>query len=259
MQLAGKTAVITGGGTGIGQAIALAFAREGCRVAIGGRRLDKLREVVTAWEKENSSAVSRAASNAATAAPTVIAHEIDVAERASVDAFFAWVREKLGPVDILVNNAGVNLVRRSMRELDPADWDRLVAVNATGSYNCLRAALPDMRQRHDGVVINISSISGKRAGLLGGVAYNASKFAQTALATSVALEEGKNHIRVSTIFPGEVETPILEQRPTPVSAERRAVILQPEDVAAAALFIATLPKRAHVPELIIKPTVHDYA
>lgn len=255
MQLAGKTAVVTGGGTGIGQAIALAFAREGCRVAIGGRRLDKLEEVVAAWNAEQSSAPARASREPR----PILAHELDVADRASVDAFFAWVRDKLGTVAILVNNAGANLARRSMRELDPADWDRLVAVNATGSYNCLRAALPAMRERKDGVVINISSISGKRAGLLGGVAYNASKFAQAALATSVALEEGKNYIRVSTIFPGEVETPILEHRPTPVSAERRAVILQPEDVAAAALFIAKLPKRAHVPELIIKPTVHDYA
>ncbi len=259
MQLAGKTAVITGGGTGIGQAIALAFAREGCRVAIGGRRLDKLEEVVAAWRHETQHSASKAPGDSEAAAPTVLAHEVDVADRSSVDAFFAWVRDKLGPVDILVNNAGVNLARRLMSELDPADWDRLVAVNATGSYNCLRAALPDMRERKSGVVINISSIAGKRAGLLGGVAYNASKFAQTALATSVALEEGKNHIRISTIFPGEVETPILEHRPTPVSAERRAVILQPEDVAAAALFIALLPPRAHVPELIIKPTVHAYA
>ncbi|MGE0534504.1 MAG: SDR family oxidoreductase [Pirellulales bacterium] len=257
MLLAGRTAVITGGGTGIGQAIALAFAREGCRVAIGGRRLDKLQEAVAAWEKEKPPAASRAGSQAA--APTVVAHELDVADRRSVDAFFAWARQQVGPVDILVNNAGVNLVRRSMRELDPADWDRLMAVNATGSYNCLRAVLPDMRERRDGLLIHVSSISGKRAGLLGGVAYNASKFAQTALANTVALEEGKNYIRVSTIFPGEVETPILEHRPTPVSAERRAVILQPEDVAAAALFIAGLPKRAHIPELIIKPTVHDYA
>ncbi|MBX9790240.1 MAG: SDR family NAD(P)-dependent oxidoreductase [Pirellulales bacterium] len=256
MQLAGKTAVITGGGTGIGQAIALAFAREGCRVAIGGRRLDKLEEVVAAWNAEQSSAPAQAATREP---QPILARELDVADRTSVDAFFSWVRDKLGPVAILVNNAGANLARRSMRELDPADWDRLVAVNATGSYNCLHAALPDMRERKDGVVINISSIAGKRAGLLGGVAYNASKFAQTALATSVALEEGKNYIRVSTIFPGEVETPILEHRPTPVSAERRAVILQPDDVAAAALFIAKLPKRAHVPELIIKPTVHDYA
>ncbi len=120
-----------------------------------------------------------------------------------------------------------------------------------------RACLPALRAAH-GVVVNISSVSGQAGDPLMGP-YNASKFAQTGLATSVALEEGKNHIRISTIFPGEVETPILEHRPTPVTDAHRAVILQPEDVAAAALFIALLPPRAHVPELIIKPTVQAYA
>lgn len=257
MQLAGKTAVITGGGTGIGEAIALAFAREGCRVAIGGRRLEPLQKVVASWDKETAG--DKATGSKSSAAQPILAHELDVADRASVEKFFAWAHDKLGAIHILVNNAGVNLAKRMMGELDPADWDRLMAVNATGSYNCLRAVLPEMRERKDGLVINTSSIAGKRAALLGGVAYNASKFAQTGLATSVALEEGKNHIRISTIFPGEVETPILEHRPTPVTDAHRAVILQPEDVAAAALFIALLPKRAHVPELIIKPTVHAYA
>ena len=256
MQLAGKTAVITGGGTGIGEAIALAFAREGCRVAIGGRRLEPLQKVVAAWDKVR--ACDKGNESKSGTLP-VLAHELDVADRASVDRFFAWAHDKLGAIHILVNNAGINLVKRMMGELDPADWDRLLAVNATGSYNCLRAVLPEMRERKDGLVINTSSIAGKRPALLGGVAYNASKFAQTALATSVALEEGKNHIRISTIFPGEVETPILEHRPTPVTDAHRAVILQPEDVAAAALFIALLPPRAHVPELIIKPTVQAYA
>jgi NADP-dependent 3-hydroxy acid dehydrogenase YdfG len=107
--------------------------------------------------------------------------------------------------------------------------------------------------------VNICSIAGKRASVLGGVAYSASKFAMTALGGTVALEEGRHGIRVTTIFPGEVETPILDRRPVPVSAEHRARILQPADVADAVLMIACLPPRAHVPELIIKPTSQDYA
>ena len=242
MKLEGKRALITGGGTGIGRAIALAFASEGCRVAISGRRQDKLDAVAADYRGKYP----------------ILTHTVDVADRASVDALFAWAAKELGPIDILVNNAGINLPKRLMSELAPEDWDRLIGVNATGAYNCLRAVLPQMRAREDGLVINISSISGKRAGVLGGVGYNASKFALSALATTVAVEEGHRHIRISSILPGEVETPILEHRPVPVSAERRAQILQPEDIAAAALMIALLPARAHVPELVIKPTVHEY-
>ncbi len=114
----------------------------------------------------------------------------------------------------------------------PEQWDQMMAINATGAYNCMHAVLPQMRERHDGLIMNISSIAGKRAANLGGIAYCASKFAMTALGTAVGLEEANNGIRVTNIYPGEVETPILEQRPEPVSQERRAAMLQPEDVAA---------------------------
>lgn len=242
MQLAGKTAVVTGGGTGIGKGIALALAAEGCRVAVTGRRADKLAEAVAEAGEHK-----------------LLARKADVANRQDVAELFDWVAGELGPVDILVNSAGVNVPKRSMAELAPQDWDLLMGVNATGVYNCMRAVLPDMRRRRDGLIVNISSIAGKRAGLLGGVAYCAAKFAMTALGGTVALEEGKNGIRITTIFPGEVETPILDHRPVPVSAEHRARILQPEDVAAAVVMIARLPARAHIPELIIKPTSQDYA
>src|SRR5262249_58923672 len=102
----------------------------------------------------------------------------------------------------------------------PPDWDRVLAINATGVYNAMHAVLPQMRERKDGLIINISSISGKRAAAIGGVAYNASKFAVAALSTSVSNEESQNNIRITTIFPGEVDTPILEHRPQPVSAQR---------------------------------------
>ena len=146
-----------------------------------------------------------------------------------------------------------------MAEIDPGDWDRMLQINATGAFNCIHAALPRMRERRAGLIINISSVAGKRASLLSGVAYNASKFAATALGTSVGLEEGNNGIRVTNIYPGEVNTPILDERPQPVSEEHRARILQPEDIALAAVMIARLPPRAHIPELVIKPTHQPYA
>ncbi len=242
MTLRDKTALVVGGGTGIGAAVALRFAAEGCRVAIAGRREDKLREVAAQHSGQ----------------PPIALRATDVADRHSVAQLIDWAQQTLGRIDILVNSAGINVPKRSMAELAPEDWDRLLAVNATGAYNCMRAVLPGMLQRRDGLIINISSIAGKRAGLLGGVAYNASKFAMTALGTTVGLEVAEQGVRVSTIFPGEVDTPILQNRPVPVTAEHRARILQPEDVAAAALLIASLPPRAHVPELIIKPTTQAY-
>lgn len=241
-RLAGKTALVTGGATGIGQAIAIALAGEGCRVAIAGRREDKLREAAAAWQ----------------ATPPILTHTVDVSDRASVAELFHWADQNLGHVDILVNGAGINTPKRMMADMPPETWDEVMAINATGAYNCIHAVLPQMRSRKDGLIININSISGQRASLLGGVAYAASKFAMTALGTAVALEEGKNGIRVTSICPGEVDTPLLGRRPVPVSAENLARILQPKDVADAVLMVACLPPRAHVYELIIKPTFQDF-
>lgn len=242
MKLAGKTALVTGGGTGIGKAIALALAAEGCHVAVAGRREGPLREVADSFTGE----------------PKIEVLTADVGDRESATALVTKATELLGQIDILVNNAGTNTPKRLLRDLDPADWDRLMAVNATGAYNCIHGVVPAMVERGDGLIINISSTSGKRAGLLGGVAYNASKFAMAALGISAALELGDKGIRVTNIFPGEVETPILDARPVPVSAEHRARILQGEDIAAAVLMIACLPPRAHVAELVIKPTTQAF-
>ncbi|MFG0295192.1 MAG: SDR family oxidoreductase [Maioricimonas sp. JB045] len=244
MQLQDKTALVTGGGTGIGAGIAMGLARAGCRVAITGRREEKLREVADAYRKSDGG--------------ELLVHASDVADRDSVQELFEWADGELGRVDILVNSAGINVPKRKMAELDPADWDKLIQVNATGAYNTIRAVLPQMRERKDGLIINISSIAGLRASLLGGVAYSASKFAMTVLGTCVGLEERENGIRVTNVYPGEVETPILDARPNPVSAEHRARILQPEDIASLVVTVASLPPRAHVPDLVIKPTTQEF-
>jgi NADP-dependent 3-hydroxy acid dehydrogenase YdfG len=242
LSLAGKTALVTGGGTGIGYGVAVALAQAGCRVAISGRREEVLREAAQKYQGK----------------PPITYCQADVADRESVERLFDWATRELKQIDILVNSAGVNVAKRLMAELTPENWDLLMEVNATGAYNCIRKVLPQMLQRKDGLIVNISSIAGKRAGLLGGVAYNASKFAMAALGISVAAEVGASGIRVTNVFPGEVDTPILLNRPVPVTAEQRAKILQPEDVGAAVLMIACLPPRANVPELVIKPTSQLY-
>ncbi|MFZ5831046.1 MAG: SDR family oxidoreductase [Planctomycetota bacterium] len=240
MTLQGKNVLIAGGGSGIGLGIAQALLSEGCRVAVTGRTEETLRAV-------------------AEATPALRFRTCDVSDRAQVAALFDWFHEELGPLAILVNSAGINTKRRSTAELSGEDWDRILAINTTGAFNCVQAALPEMRERRDGLIVNIGSISGKRALKLAGMAYSASKFAMDALGTAVRLEEAVNGIRVTNIHPGEVATPILKQRPVPVPPERIAQMLQPEDLGALVVAIAKLPPRAVVPELIITPLYQEYA
>lgn len=247
--LQGQTVIITGGATGIGFGIAEAFVRQGAHVAIGSRRSDV---VQTAVAQLQSVAQSLSLSS------RILGFPLDVTDRESVHAFFAEVSQTFDRIDILVNGAGVNIKNRSMAEMQPEQWDSVMAINATGAYNAIHAVLPGMRARHSGLIINISSVTGKRALALGGVAYAASKFAMTALGTCVANEFGVEGIRVTNIYPGEVDTPILEQRPVPVSAEQREKILRPSDVGQAVVALAALPPRVHIPELVIKPVHQSY-
>lgn len=236
--LSGKKAVVVGAGTGIGQAIARGLDAAGVRVAIGGRRESALAE---------------------TAAGTgMLTHAIDVACRESTQSFFEWATAQLGEIDMLINAAGVNIKNRSMAEMSPEQWDQVVAINATGAYNCMHAVLPAMRARRAGTIINVSSIAGKRAIALGGIAYSASKFAMTALGTCVANEVAPDGVRVTNLYPGEVNTPLLEQRPVPVDEAHKQRILQPEHVAELVLAILALPPAVHVPEVVIKPLTQGW-
>ena len=240
--LKGKNCLVIGGGSGMGAATALLLAEKGSSVAISGRREKNLREV---------------ASRNASGNP-LLTRPADVTERESLERLFDWFDQELGQLDVLVDAAGVNVPRRSIEELSEDDWDTVIRINLTGAFDCMRLALQRMRPRKDGLIVMINSVSGKRSTPLGGAAYNASKFGLTGLASCVAEEERENGIRITNVFPGEVNTPILDQRPVPPPAEHRARILQPEDVANTVLLLAELPARAHVPELIIKPTSQGY-
>jgi len=216
----------------------------GLRVALVGRDREKL---------ERNRAAMSAGSDSALVVPC------DVSDRPAVKGLVDQVVSAFGTIDVLVCNAGINVKNRSLESLAPGDWDRMIATNLTGAFNLVHFVLPVMRKRENGLVIQICSVSGIRANPLGGGGYSASKFGQSALGISLGLEEGKHGIRSSVIYPGEVNTPILDNRPVPVGHERRAVILQPEDVAAAVKFLVELPPRAHVPGLVIKPTVDDFS
>jgi NADP-dependent 3-hydroxy acid dehydrogenase YdfG len=236
--VAGKRVLITGGGSGVGRAAARLFTREGAKVAITGRDAKKLGETADASD--------------------IFTHACDVTDPAAVTGLIQAVTAKLGRIDVLVNNAGTNVKARRVRELSVADWHRLVRTNLDGAFFCIREVLPQMIERKDGLVINVNSVSGKRAYPLAGAGYAAGKFGLHAVAGCLAGEELESGIRVSSIYPGEIDTPILEERPTPVTAEQRAKILKPEDVAAAILWVAGLPPHVSIPELIIKPTAQAY-
>jgi NADP-dependent 3-hydroxy acid dehydrogenase YdfG len=240
--LTGKTVLVTGGGSGIGLAAARGFVQAGARVAITGRTEAKLRSAAASLDGGDR----------------LLTITADVANAQQVQALVQRVTERWGVIDILVNNAGTNIKQRTLRELTPETWDQLISANLDGAFYCIHAVLPQMLQRRDGLIINISSIAGKRASPLGGAAYAASKFGMSALGLCLAAEEKDSGIRVTNIYPGEVDTPILEVRPQAVTDEQRRRILQPEDVAAAVLFVASLPSRVSVPELVIKPTAQLY-
>ena len=237
--LTDKNALVVGGGSGMGAAIALLLEQAGARVAIAGRSPDKLQDVAS-----KGSAIEWQVA--------------DVAVRQSIDSLFSWFDDQFGSLDIMINAAGINVPDRAMTDIAPETWDTVLKINLTGAFDCLRFALDRMRAQKDGLVVMINSVSGKRSNPLGGVAYNASKFGMTALGSCVAEEERDAGIRITNVFPGEVNTPILDKRPVPPSPGHREGILQPEDVAKAVLMLAELPPRAHVPELVIKPTNQSY-
>jgi NADP-dependent 3-hydroxy acid dehydrogenase YdfG len=241
-KLRDRTAVVTGGGSGIGLAVAKLFLDDGANVVIVGRTEAKLADACR--QLGTSDRLSYQAA--------------DVSDARQVEVLFQRLQKEHPVIDILVNNAGMNIKARLMRELTPEVWQKIVRTNLDGAFYCIHALLPRMLERRDGLIINVSSIAGKRASMLGGASYSAAKFGMSALGLCLAAEEKDSGIRVCNIYPGEVDTPILKDRPTPVSDEQRRKILRPEDVAAAVLFVATLPPHVSIPELVIKPTSQLY-
>lgn len=237
--LDGKVAWVTGGGTGIGKAGALALAAAGALVVLSGRRPEELAKVADAIRGRGGKAE---------------VEPLDVADKAACLAAGQRIVERFGRCDILVNSAGLNTPKRFWKDLTPDSFSFVVDVNLNGTLNCIAAVLPAMRARKDGLVINISSWAGKYDTYLTGPAYNASKHAVVALSASLNNEECVNGIRSTCICPGEVATPILEKRPVKPSAEEQARMLQEDDLGRAILFVAEMPPRACVNEIVIAPT-----
>ncbi|MFW5743348.1 MAG: SDR family oxidoreductase [Spirochaetota bacterium] len=237
-----QTAWVTGGGTGIGLGIARALADDGYAVYISGRREEVLDKAVAAYD-----GAARAGAGSLTAA------RADVSRESDIDAVVKQIVDSHSRIDVAVISSGINVANRSLEDTTPDEWRRILDVNATGSFLVMRAVVPSMKSAGGGLIVNVSSIAGLRALAMAGVAYSASKFASRALGIFAGNELARAGIRVTNIYPGEVSTPILDQRAAPPSAERRAEMAQPEDVGKLVSLIAAFPSTTEVSEVVIKP------
>ena len=235
--LASMTVLIAGAGSGMGRATAVAAASAGARTLLLGRTRPGLE------------ATEAAVAAAGGAAPTILV--ADAADPAALAAVLADV--ELAGIDVLVNSVGTNIVDRAFDRLTSESWSGMIDTNLTAAFNLAKAVVPAMRGRGRGLIVNVASTAVRRPDL-SGAAYQASKAGVLALTHAIMEEEWANGVRATAILPGMTDTPLLDRRPTPVTPEARAKALQPEDVAAACLFVMRLPERAHVPELQIQPS-----
>ena len=227
--LEGKLAVVTGGTRGIGRAITQALLDEGASVAICGRTAE---------------ACERASTELVSSGGLCTGMACDVSKPDQVGKFFAFVDEHLGGVDILVNNAGVAALK-PVSDLSIEEWDEVIGTNLSGVFYCCREAIPRMRQRGGGSIINISSLAGKNP-FAGGAAYNGSKFGLNGFSEAMMLDHRHEGIRVSYVMPGSVSTEFMSgQADWKIGAAEIAEIV---------LSILRLPERTLVSRVEVRPS-----
>lgn len=242
--LAGKVALVTGASSGIGEGAALALAAEGAAVAVSARRADRLAELVSRIE---------AAGGKAVALPG------DVCDEAFAAGIVEQTVQKLGRLDILVNSAGA-VEAGGVEHTDTAIWRRLIDLNLLATLYTCKAAIGPMKAQGGGDIINISSTAGRRAtGIFG--PYSTSKFGLTAMTEGLRQEVGGYGIRVCIVEPGATTTECADNMADAnFSKAMKAHVekdgaMKPEDIAAAIIFVTTLPGRANVSEILIRPTI----
>jgi NAD(P)-dependent dehydrogenase (short-subunit alcohol dehydrogenase family) len=238
-ELTAKVAWVTGAGSGIGRAIALRLAASGAAVILTGRRREPLEETVGAV---------LGAGGLAFAAPA------DVAEPGAAEEIVRMISERHRRLDIYVGAAGYNIPQRRWSNLSPVDADGVLRANLHGAFHASAAALSLMRPVRDGLLVHISSWSGKHVAPFSGPAYTAAKHGVVAMSESINLEVAGEGIRSTVISPGGVDTPLLDNLPEPPTPASRARLLKPEDCADLVHFIATLPTRIRIDDVVITPT-----
>jgi NADP-dependent 3-hydroxy acid dehydrogenase YdfG len=242
--LDGRKAIITGASSGIGEATALAFAREGAAVALGARRKDRLDGLGERISGDGG---------------TAHAFEVDVGDEGAARSFVADASAEMGGLDVLVNNAGVMLLG-PVDGADTEDWRTMVNVNLLGLLYCTHAALPLMREGGRGDIVNVSSVAGRSANA-GSAVYNLTKFGVTAFSEALRQEALYSNIRVSCVEPGFVDTELQAHNTNPVVVEAiekmrqtTGKVLSADDIARAIVYAVGQPAHVAINEILIRPT-----
>ena len=238
--LKGKSVILTGAGSGIGRVTAKMLGELGANVFVVGRRENLLKESV----KEIEDAGGKGAYLSADL------EDGDSAANVAKEAIKAF-----GNIQYLVNNAGHSSKVRSMRYVEKDDWQSVFNVNVEGVYRLTQAILPNMIENGGGTVVTISSMAAINPGLMGGVPYSSAKAAVAAMTTAMRQELREHGIRSCTIYPAEVDTPILDNRPLPPDEQARSTMMQPEDIAETILLCMRMPHRTIIQDLIVSPTI----
>ena len=233
-----KTSAVTGAGSGVGRAVALKLAREGWRVALVGRR---------------EAALAETASMAPDSSGQFLVCPCDVGDRMAVQETCQEILSVFGAVEVLVNSAGTNVPNRSLEVLTPEDYEAMIATNLHGPFYWTQTLLPQMRSRGSGTIVNVVSDAGKQASPKAGPGYVMGKFGLAGLTQSINAEERLHGIRACAIFPGDIDTPLLDKRPQPPTEAARARMMRAEDVADCVLFCIHLPARVIVEEMLVRP------
>jgi NADP-dependent 3-hydroxy acid dehydrogenase YdfG len=234
-----KVIWITGGGSGIGKATAIAMANSTFHIVLSGRRQTELTRAAAAVEAAGASAEAQV---------------LDVADASQVVHVCQSILARHHQVDILINSAGTNVPKRAWNSVTMEDFRRVVDVNLNGAFNCISTVLPGMRARRNGTIINVASWAGFYLTRLTGPAYSASKRAMIAMTESLNMEECANGIRACVISPGEVATEILQTRAARPSEEDMQRMLQAEDLAQTIKLVCDLPQRAAIHQIVLAPT-----
>lgn len=240
MGIQGKVCIITGGGSGIGRGAALMMAEQGAKIALVGRTAPKVEAVRDEIQSHGGDA---------------LAFGLDVADATGVRRMTQQTIDAFGRIDVLVNNAGHSSRHRRILTTPPDEIRAVIDSNLVGTIYCTQAVLPTMLEAGEGTILNVASLAGVHTSYLGGMTYSAVKAAVIHFTRFLNFELTNTGVRASVLIPGEVDTPIMDNRPVPPTSDDRTTMVGIDECAEALTMIAGLPKRSNISELIIRPAM----
>ena len=231
-----KVVWITGAGGGMGQHIALTLSKLHSKVILSDINEQSLKKVSKKCIYDTS------------------IKPLDITKINQVKTVVKEIESEFGQLDIVINAAGMNIQNRDWDVIQETDWDKVFKVNINGMFYCCKSALQLMKRQNDGLIINISSWAGNHISYLSGTSYIASKHAINAMTETINMKYCNVGVRACSICPGEASTPLLDQRPVPLSQEEKDLMLQVEDISETVAFVAQMEKHVCVNQITISPT-----